>query len=90
MPLYTYIASYKGASYVAQGSHSNFRGFVSAWSGELPENALPGLTPSLRRDLSTQAYRGDFLEVPNRKHVWRKEFDLGGSAFVVYAIQTQG
>ena len=89
MPLYTYIATFKGASYVAQGSYSNFRGFVSAWSGDLPDNALPSLTVALRKELSSKAYRSDFLEVPNRKHVWRKVIDLNGAEFSVYAIQTQ-
>jgi len=45
MPLYTYILVYKGHSYVAQGRYSNFRGFVSSWTSELPPNVLPGLTP---------------------------------------------
>ena len=89
MPLYTYIASFKGSTYVAQGSYSNFKGFVSSWSGNLPENALPGLTPALRKELSQKAYYGDLNEIPNRKHVWRKTIDLNGEIFVVYAIQTQ-
>lgn len=89
MPLFTYIAAFKGATYAAQGSYSNFKGFVSAWSGALPENALPGLTAPLRKELSVKAYRGDFVEVPNGKHVWRKTIDLNGDEFVVYAVQTQ-
>ena len=89
MPLYTYVASFKGASYVAQASYSNFKGFVSAWSVALPESALPALTSSRRSQLSAKAYNGDFAEVPNRKHVWRKSIDLNGDEFVVYAIQTQ-
>jgi hypothetical protein len=89
MPLYTYVASFKGNSYVVQGSYSNFKGFVSAWSGALPDNALPGLTAALRKDLNAKAYRGEFLELPNRKHVWRKTIDLDGEEFVVHAIQTQ-
>jgi hypothetical protein len=36
-----------------------------------------------------KAYRGEFEEVPNRKHVWRKTIDLNGEEFVVYAVQTQ-
>ena len=89
MPLYTYIVSFKGAIYAAQGSYSNFKGFVSSWSGDLPENALPSLTPSMKKELSHKAYRGEFSEVPNRKHVWRKTIDLNGEEFVVYAVQTQ-
>ncbi len=89
MPLYTYIAAFKGATYAAQGSYSNFKGFVSSWSGGLPENALPGLTPSLKKELAQKAYRAEFVEVPNRKHVWRKSIDLSWAEFVVYAVQTQ-
>ncbi len=89
MPLYTYIVSFKGATYAAQGSYSNFRGFISSWSSDLPDNAIPTLTPALKKELSQKAYRGEFAEVPNRKHVWRKMIDLNGAEFVVYAIQTQ-
>ena len=89
MPLFTYVASFKGVTYVVQGSYSNFKGFVSAWYGALPENALPALTLLQRKDLTAKAYRGDFTEVPNRKHVWRKSIDLNGDEFVVYAIQAQ-
>ncbi len=89
MPLYTYIVSFKGSTYAAQSSHSNFRGFVSSWSRDLPENAVPGLSQLLKKELSQKAYCGTFEEVPNRKHVWRKSIDLGGDEFVVYAIQTQ-
>jgi hypothetical protein len=88
MPLYTYVVTYRGGSYVAQGSHSNFTGFVSDWAEDLPNNVLPGLTPTLRRELSHAAYSGDFTPVPNREHVWRKVLMLGGYELVVYAIQT--
>lgn len=88
MPLYTYIAAFKGATYASQGSYSNFKGFVTAWS-DLPANALPGLTPALRKELAHKAYRGEFFEVPNKKHLWRKSIDLNGEEFVVYAVQTQ-
>jgi len=89
MPLYTYIASFKGATCVTQASRSNFRGFVDAWTTGLPGGALPALTPALRKELGAKAYYGEFVEVPNRKNVWRKAIDLGGEEFVVYAIQTQ-
>jgi hypothetical protein len=88
MPLYTYLATFKGATCVAQDRKSNFKGFVTAWA-DLPANALPGLTPSLRRELAEKAYRGEFVEVPNRKHVWRKTINLSGEEFVVYAVQTE-
>ena len=88
MPLYTYIAAFKGATYASQGSYSNFKGFVTAWS-DLPPNALPGLTPALKKELAQKAYRGEFLELPNKKRLWRKSIDLNGDEFVVYAVQTQ-
>jgi hypothetical protein len=88
MPLYTYVVAFKGQTFAAQGSYSNFKGFVSAWA-DLPAGALPSLTSGLRKELSQKAYRSDFLEVPNRKHLWRKSIDLSGEEFVVYAIQTQ-
>jgi hypothetical protein len=89
MPLYTYLSSFKGATCVTQDRRSNFRGFVNAWTSELPANALPALTPSLRKELGAKAYGGEFAEVPNRKNVWRKVIDLSGEEFVVYAIQTE-
>lgn len=88
MPLYTYVAAFKGDTYATQGSYSNFKGFVAAWS-DLPPNALPALTATLRKELAHKAYRGEFLEVPNKKHLWRKSIDLNGDEFIVYAIQTQ-
>jgi len=89
MPLYTYILAFKGSLYAAQGRHSNFKGFVSSWSTDLPTNALPGLTATLKTELSKKAYRGEFLEVPNRTHVWRNTFKLEDEDFIVYAVQTE-
>ena len=89
MPLYTYVVSYKGATHVAQGSHSNFKGFISTWCSNLPAGALPTLTPALHHDLAAKAYRGEFPPVANIKHAWRKSIELGGSEFVVVAVQTQ-
>lgn len=89
MPLYTYVVSYKGATHVAQGSHSNFRGFISTWCTDLPARALPDLTPALHRELASKAYGGEFPPIANIKHAWRKAIELGGSEFVVVAVQTQ-
>jgi hypothetical protein len=88
MPLYTYVVTYRGGSYVAQASHSNFSGFGSEWAEEFPKDALPALTPALRRELSIAPYRGTFTPIPNREHVWKKALTLGGHELVVYAIQT--
>lgn len=89
MPLYTYIVSYKGASRVTQGSHSNFKGFISSWCSNIPVGVLPALTPVLHKELTSKAYGGDFLAVPNIKNVWRKSIEVGGSELTVIAVQTQ-
>jgi len=87
MPLYTYVTIYKGASYVAQGRRSNFKGFP-IWFQDMPVNALPDLTPALRKQVNP--YDGTFVPVPNRQHVWRKTLLVGGSELVVIVIQTDG
>jgi len=89
MPLYTYIVSYKGATYVAQGSHSNYRGFISTWCSNIPPEALPALTPALHKELASKAYRGEFLPVSKSKHAWRKAIEVDGSECTVIAVQTQ-
>ena len=89
MPLFTYIVSYKGASHVAQGSHSNFTGFASTWCNEIPGSALPALTPVLRKELVNKAYQGSFAEVPGVKRVWRKTIQVGAAECVVVAVQTE-
>jgi hypothetical protein len=86
VPLYTYLTTYKGASYVAQARRSNFRGFPD-WIAEMPANALPGLTLALRKELNP--YDGTFEEVPNRQHVWQKKLMIGGSELVVVVVQTE-
>jgi len=89
MPLYTYIVSYKGASRVTQGSHSNFKGFINTWCSNIPPEALPGFTPKLYKELVAKAYRGEFLPVPNIKNAWRKAIQVGESECTVIAVQTQ-
>lgn len=83
MPLYTYVIAFKGATHIAQSSHSNFRGFIS-WV-----DAVPNLGPALKKQLAEKAYWGDFTAVDNKKHVWRKSIDLDGAQMVVHAVQTQ-
>ena len=89
MPLYAYVVSYKGATYVAQGSHSNYRGFASTWCANIPMGALPALTAPLHKELAAKAYRGEFSAVPNIKHTWRKSIEIGGNQCTVVGVQTQ-
>ncbi len=90
MPLYTYISSYRGALHAEQGRYSNFKGFASAALSQIPEDALPGLTPALRKELAEKAYRCKWAAVPNRSGLWQAAFPLGGSDFVVHVVQTVG
>jgi len=85
MPLYTYIASYKGATHVSQKQSSNFQGF-GHWAIELPKDVLP---PDVRRQVMGKMY-GGFEPIPNRIHAWQKTFEIDGSAFTVVAVQTEG
>ena len=87
MPLYTYILGFRGSLHAAQGRHSNFKGFVSSWATNIPDGALPGLTPALKKELN--AYSGTWEEVPNRTHVWKKTVKVGGEDLTVYAVQTE-
>ena len=63
MPLFTYLVSYKGDTYVTQARRSNFRGFGD-WAS-IPPKELPQLTPKLRKELGQGRY-GGFDEVPNQ------------------------
>jgi hypothetical protein len=86
--MYTYVISYKGATHVTQGTHSNFKGFTSTGAIFLL-GSLHALTPALRRDLAEKAYRGEFPAIENIKHAWRTSIELGGNEFVVVAVQTK-
>ena len=87
MPLYTYVVSFNGSSYVVQDRRSNYRGFVN-WA-HIPKDALPGITPKLQRELIDKAYRGDFEALANRKNVWQKTIELDNGLLTVHAIQTE-
>ncbi len=87
MPLYTYVTTYKGSTHIAQGRHSNFKGFAT-WIANLPANALPELTPALRKEIDP--YRGDFEPVPNQEKVWRKSLTIGDGELIVIAVETKG
>ena len=80
MPLYTYLSTYRGASYIAQARRSNFHGFVD-WIRDMPSGALPELTRTNLRGMDA---------VANRKNVWRKSVVVEGSELVVIAVQTVG
>lgn len=89
MPLYTYISSFQGSQHAEQGRYSNFKGFASGASSEMPEGALPGLTPRLREEMGERANRCKWEPVPNRRNVWRTAISLGGSDLVVHVVQTE-
>ena len=79
MPLYTYVATYKGASYITQKRRSNPKGFPD-WTEALPTTLRGKFNP----------YDGAFDPVPNRKNVWRRVISAGGDELVVLVIATEG
>jgi hypothetical protein len=89
MPLFTYIASYRGSTYVDQDRKSNFKGSAALLIGRIPDNALPELNSAVRKSAVEKTYRVDWQPIPNRTNVWRTSFDLNGNEFVICAVQTQ-
>ena len=87
MPLYNYVVTYGTGSCVAQGRHSNFKGFASTWTN-IPADALPSLKKGDRQKLAERAYWAPFNEVPSRKGVWKQMIAMEEGPVVVYAIQT--
>ena len=78
MPLYTYVAIYKGSSYIAQQRRSNYQGFGD-WIEALPT--------ALKKKAAQKMY-AEFEPVPNRQNVWRGTLTIDDSELVVIAIQT--
>ncbi len=85
MPLYTYVASWKGATHVIQARRSNPQGFGD-WASSLPKNLA---SPSQSDEIMRHMY-GGFEAIPNRIHAWQKKFIVDGAEFVVIAVQTAG
>jgi hypothetical protein len=89
MPLYSYIACYRGGSHAEQDSRSNFKGFAALMLGKLPPNSLPGLNANILRELVEKSSRAEWAAVPARKNFWLMQIMLDGHPFTLYAVQTQ-
>ncbi|MBR1160717.1 hypothetical protein [Bradyrhizobium elkanii] len=87
MPLYSYVVGYRGSTYAVQSSSSNFKGFAPQALAQIPDGALPGLTPALRKDLA-KAW-GEWQQIPELSRVWRTRFKVGDHEMVVYAVETK-
>ncbi|MGY4418756.1 excinuclease ABC A subunit [Bradyrhizobium sp. JR6.1] len=87
VPLYTYVASYRGSTCAVQGSYSNYKGFAPQALAQIPDGALPGLTPAIRKDLA-KAW-GEWEQVPELSRVWRISFKVGDYEMIVYAVETK-
>ncbi|MCC8964820.1 hypothetical protein H8A95_21500 [Bradyrhizobium sp. Pear76] len=87
MPLYSYIVSYRSSTHAVQGRYSNFKGFAPQALAQIPDGALPGLTPVLRKDLA-RAW-GEWEQMPELSRVWRTRFEVGDHEMVVYAVETR-
>ncbi|TAL37845.1 MAG: hypothetical protein EPN97_04435 [Alphaproteobacteria bacterium] len=88
MPFYTFIISFNNKTYVAQGRYSNIKSFVPGWLNEMPKGDQKTLTKDQRNFLAGCGYREEWIQVPDKKHVWRQTIKLDAGDFVVYAIQT--
>ena len=88
MPLFTYVASYRGTTFVDQTRSSNFKGAICGVLGGMPNGALPTVGASYRNDVLDKAMRCEWVSMPNRTNLWRATFDLSGSEFSIFAIQT--
>lgn len=90
MPLYTYIAHYKGRTGVEQVRRSNYRGFAAWVVDSMVTRGLLGAgLKSLRNELTGKAMRSEWSEVSNTSNVWRTSFDFEGDQFEVYAVQSK-
>jgi hypothetical protein len=88
MPLYTYIASYKGGTQIDQDKRSNYKGFASLLVAKWPSTCLPGFA-AIQKEAVDKIARADWAGVPSQTHVWMTEVDLNGHAFSLHAIQTE-
>jgi len=90
MPLYTFVMTYDGRSYVAQERRSNFTGFTTSWLRDIPVSTFPTLTTALRSELQKKMVFDDskFTIIPNRKNVWFKQVEIAGQPFITHVVQT--
>jgi hypothetical protein len=90
MPLYTYIAHYKGRTGVEQVRRSNYRGFAAWVVDSMVTRSLLGAgLKSLRSELVGKAMRLEWSTVSNTSNVWRTSFDFEGEQFELYAVQSK-
>ncbi len=89
MPLYTYVAHYKGRTCVDQDRRSNYAGFAPLVLGRMADGGLLGSSNNLRNEMAHKAYRSAWAAIPNRLSVWRTAFELDGVQLELYAIQTK-
>jgi hypothetical protein len=89
MPLYTYIAHYRGRTRVEQDRRSNYRGFAPFVLADMARNGLLGPSQKVPREMLHEAYRSPWTPIANRSNVWRTAFLLQGSELELYAIHTK-
>jgi hypothetical protein len=89
MPLYTYIATYKGGTHCDQDRRSNFNGFAALMVARWHNDCLPGFHSALQKEIIDKISRAEWLALSNQKHVWVTETQLNGHAFTLHAVQTE-
>jgi len=89
MPFYTYVVSYRGATYVDQVRSSNIKGHGPGFVGAMLAKPEAHFSPKMINETVGKAYYTEWTPVPNRINLWRASFDLEGSEFLIHVIQTQ-
>jgi hypothetical protein len=89
MPLYTYIATYKGGTHCDQDRRSNFKGFAALMVARWPDHCLPGFSAAIQKEAVDKTARAEWFAVSNQIHVWVTETQLNGHAFTLHAVQTE-
>jgi hypothetical protein len=90
MPLYTYVVSYNGRTFVDQDRKSNFKGFTSRLIAGGSFYDQLGLTKDVRQEMTGAIARASWAEAPNREKVWQTEIVVGGKTLSMFAIDTRG
>lgn len=86
MPLYTYIATYRGRSYVKQGRYSNYRGWTPYMITEMPESFVPKSDKALLQELVGKLQRSEWSAVDFCSNVWRTSVEVRGDRFEYIAV----
>jgi hypothetical protein len=87
VPLYTFITTYEGQTYVSQATRSNYEGHAD-WVNALPKTVMSKWSKEDHQRFKWDVF-GGFHAIPNRANTWIKTMRFGGSDMIVVAVQTE-